>query len=312
MEDQEFLEEEDPRDRERREHPDPSRKMSDFQRLGQVVGSPGLSPSWLTLEKTKIECICRVCGEGFPGSVTMHGDKERPWSRSNLCPRCEAIQVDEEKSRAALERYQEREYWKRHCGIPRSHWDKTFDNYKTKKRSIVKALFDWTANFPTESSDYPSIILFGEENGLGKTHLAAAVQIMLIDIWPYRHCPTRMISGPALLDRFYESYQARALESKADILRDLRSIRLLVLDDVGKNEKIGDHTRGTYYEIIADRIDCGWPVIITTNLPLEPIQNERSLVDLMGKATVSRLVGMSRTNYFELKGPDWRKKRLQV
>jgi DNA replication protein DnaC len=94
-------------------------------------------------------------------------------------------------------------------------------------------------------------------------------------------------------------------ETEEMVYHQLRGVRLLVLDDVGK-EKPSTHTREVYFYIIDERLKLGLPVLITSNLPVE---GPGSLEELMGRAVVSRLIGMCQGNCFELKGEDFRRRK---
>ena len=87
-----------------------------------------------------------------------------------------------------------------------------------------------------------------------------------------------------------------------DIYNELRGLRLLLLDDVGK-EKPSDFTRELYWYLINERVSCGLPVVMTCRLPLE---GKDSLTELMGVDTVDRLYGMT-GGYIEiLEGTSYR------
>jgi DNA replication protein DnaC len=233
-------------------------------------------------------------------------------SRSSWCKACDAkfahLEEIQEKTRKAQMRVQ----WRDH--LPRLFRGKTFEKFDPEGfETVYKAVMKWVDDFPMQElpADYQSMILYSQEPGVGKTHLACAAALVLIDKWTGRVCPVRFVSGPRLLDRVYNSYKNGATETKTDILYDLKGSRLLILDDVGK-EKPSEHTRLVYYELIEERMEVGWPVFITSNLPLDPGDAPVSLVDLMGAPAVSRLVGMTQGNYYELVGQDWRERNLHV
>ena len=94
-------------------------------------------------------------------------------------------------------------------------------------------------------------------------------------------------------------------ETEEMVYQQLRGVRLLVLDDVGK-EKPSAHTREVYFYVVDERLKLGLPVLITSNLPLNGTD---SLEELVGRATVSRIVGMCQGNCFELKGDDFRMRK---
>ena len=63
-----------------------------------------------------------------------------------------------------------------------------------------------------------------------------------------------------------------------EIYEKLKGVRLLILDDVGK-EKPSDFTRELYWYLINERVASALPVVMTCRLPLE---GNNSLQELMG------------------------------
>ena len=76
--------------------------------------------------------------------------------------------------------------------------------------------------------------------------------------------------------------------NRNDIIRDLNTYDLLVLDDVGA-ERDSDYMHGRMFEIINARELSGLPLIITTNLNKTDMANAR---DSTMKRIYSRIRGM--------------------
>ena len=94
--------------------------------------------------------------------------------------------------------------------------------------------------------------------------------------------------------------------------------RILVYDDLGTYEtKNLDWVQGIYYNLFDGRKEAGAGLLITTNLPLETLQNgafNSPLEDRMGKRVFSRVMGQVErlTNYVDLFGvPDYRTRGLR-
>jgi DNA replication protein DnaC len=226
--------------------------------------------------------------------------------RCNLCQVCEALieaqQRADTTARQETERKERLARWT--VQLPFETRTATIESFDPKhNKKTVAAVQRWLEGYT--SGPYPSLILYSSFYGVGKTHIACAIANDVMGRWQGHFCPVRFVNGPRLLDRIKDTYRNDAHETKADVLRDLRDARLLILDDVGK-EKPSDHTREVYYEIVEDRISTGWPVVVTSNLPLEA-KTGRTLTDLMGGAAISRLISMCKGNYFELTGPDHRR-----
>jgi len=118
-------------------------------------------------------------------------------------------------------------------------------------------------------------------------------------------CPVRFEKGPGLVRRVRATYGIRDGDSRhereEDIYDELKGVKLLLLDDAGK-EKPSDFTRQLYWSVIDERVTSGLPVVMTCRLPLD------SLADLMGEDTVDRLYGMARGQIETLTGESYRRR----
>ena len=269
--------------------------------------------------KTK-EIVCQGCGRSFQGEVSIFRlfGKTRE-IRPRECPECQEAREVEERRLAEEERrlqqLKTKLMWRRSCGIPEYLQEKTFANFDWHfQRTVYNAVKNWAEQFSIEAArGYPSLILCSEGYGQGKTHLAVAACNTVIDSWngdpEHVICPIRFESGPGLVRRIRATYNIPPNqpyhETEETVYNQLRGAKLLVLDDVGK-EKPSAHTREVYFYIIDERLKLGLPVLITSNLPLE---GPESLEELMGGATVSRLIGMCQGNCFVLKGDDFRRRK---
>lgn len=133
-------------------------------------------------------------------------------------------------------------------------------------------------------------LLFLGQVGTGKTHLAAAIV-------------NRIMSTYALPVRFITSIELfgilKDFDNQTEILTELKSIPLLVIDDLGK-EKATDWNREKLFEIINSRYESCLPMVITSNNTPEELENN------LGKATFSRICEMCKAVI--MNGDDWRKK----
>ena len=275
----------------------------------------------MTPETHLEEVECKTCHQKFTAQVHIYrfGARERK-VYPHECPECKQKREERERLEAAEENRLRlialREKWRKSCGVPLWMLDKTFENFEA---DLQKAAYKQAFNYANQLSlddpiGYPSLILYSEGNGVGKTHLAIAVVNKAIDSWngdPDRSvCPIRFESGPGLIRRIRATYNIGIdayHEREEDVYNQLRGVRLLILDDVGK-EKPSEHTREVYFYIIDERYKAGLPVVITSNLPLD---GQLSLSELMGVSTVDRLIGMSRGKVIELKGKSYRQLRKQ-
>lgn len=266
------------------------------------------------------ELECETCHQKFSGEVKMfHIGGVEKRLHPHECPTCKAKRKERERLEAEEENRRRltdlRGKWRWSCGISQWMVTKTFDNFEVAlQKAAHKVTYDYASGLNLEKPlGYPSIILYSAANGVGKTHLAIAIANLAVDNWnggSDYFCPIRFESGPGLIRRIRATYNVGPHadhEREEDIYNQLRGVKLLILDDVGK-ERPSEHTREVYFYIIDERYKAGLPVVITSNLPLD---GQPSLCDLMGAGTVDRLLGMSRGKVIELKGKSYRQLRKQ-
>ena len=288
--------------------------------LGRMSPPNGKKPPNQT---TQVEqCHCETCGADFEAEVTTYyiGERERqvkPWE----CPACkEKRQAEEAAEREEWlkeARAEQREKWRRQCGIPEHLLSRsTFDTFETgyqdkARKNCLKYAQGLNLDDPR---GYRSLILYSSKPGVGKTHLMVAIANYAIDNWngelemhhwgPEGRCPIRFEKGPGLVLRVRATYSIRQKddhhEREEEIYNQLKGVKLLLLDDVGK-EKPSDFTRQLYWSIIDERVTSGLPIVMTCRLPLD------SLVELMGEDTVDRLYGMARGQVETLTGESYRR-----
>jgi len=271
------------------------------------------------------ECRCETCGATFPAEVTTYhiGGRERvvrPWE----CPACkekrEAEAAAEREEWLKEARVEQQERWRRQCGIPehllsRSTFDSFEQGYQDKAFKNCRRYAEGL-NLD-DPRGYRSLILYSPVPGVGKTHLMVAITNYAIDHWngepetdrwgsPATRCPIRFEKGPGLVLRVRATYSIREKddrhEREEDIYNELKGVKLLLLDDVGK-EKPSDFTRQLYWSVIDERVTSGLPVIITCRLPLD------ELAELMGEDSVDRLYGMTRGQVETLAGESYRRRK---
>ena len=265
---------------------------------------------------TQVEdCRCENCGITFESEVTTYniGGRVREF-RPRECPACKDKRETEEA--AERQRYLEaaraeaRENWRRQSGIPEYLLASTFASFERDRHDkALKNCLKYAQGFNlADPRGYRSLILYSPQPGVGKTHLMVAIANYVMD-----HCegelgiihrPIRFEKGPNLVRRVRATYSIRHgdnyHEREEDIYNELKGIKLLLLDDVGK-EKPSDFTRDLYWSVVDERVTRGLPVVITCRQPLD------SLGDLMNPDTVDRLYGMTGGQVETLTGESYRR-----
>lgn len=172
--------------------------------------------------------------------------------------------------------------------------------------------------------DYPSAekgLLLSGRSGVGKTHLAVAALKELI-----RRGHAGLFSDyRELLKEIQSSYNPSSESTEMGILEPIRTVEILVLDDLGAS-KPSDWVRDIVGIVLNARYNERRTTIITTNylenpqadgesvrLPngkLVPAVREDSLEQRIGARMRSRLYEMCRT--VEITAPDFRRERTQA
>lgn len=259
---------------------------------------------------------CQSCGEKFLAEIvvvqygsriTEYGGKECPACREATDSRERA---QEEQVREG-QRVQLREDFRRRCGLPPKFQAKNFENFEGTPKAFEVAK-RYAEEFPVEDPrGCPSLILHSPVNGVGKSHLAAAVANRIIERWRGDPnlgpgSPVLYLTAPALLLRVRSTYDRKDQlwhETEEDVYRELRGVPLLIVDDVGK-EAPSEHTQRVYFHIIDERYGHELPVLIVSNLNMD------ELVHLMGRAVVSRLAEMAQGQVVKVSGRDYRYSKI--
>lgn len=164
---------------------------------------------------------------------------------------------------------------------------RTFDSFD---RSKDQDAYDKCLAYAKECRDKErNCLLLVGGYGTGKTHLAASIANKLMD------------DGiPVLFDTFsghLNKLKAEFNGGKSVYLNQMKTVDMLVLDDIGK-EKQSEWSESIMFDVINYRYEHLLPMVMTTNL-----RND-SLKEYLGGAIWSRLCEMSQG--VRTKGKDYR------
>lgn len=154
-------------------------------------------------------------------------------------------------------------------GIKKRFQQRTFPNFRCdtpdrkKNYQIAKEYAD---NFAHHKARGDGLYIEGT-NGTGKTHLAAAIALQLINEGIPVICKT---SSDLLMDirRTFDSSST----NEAQVLDIYKRVDLLIIDDLGK-EQCSDWSMSTLYSILNDRYEDMKPTIVTTNYNADGLVN---------------------------------------
>lgn len=268
------------------------------------------------------ECECRTCGGKFQGEVTTFFLFQPPREvRARECLACRQKREEEEKMLEEQEREVQRialrERWRKECGIPWGLHCTRFEDFEPEfQRRALRLCRQYAENFDLDNPrGMPSLYLYSQEPGVGKTTLMACIATHLIDNWrgdpSSTGLPIRFENGPGLVRRVRATYNIPEVqkpyhETEEQVCAQLCTVKLLMLDDLGK-EKPSDFTRELYWYLIDQRISRGLPMVVSSRLPLEV---GGPLEELVKYDTVNRLVGMCRGKIVTLTGASYRTRKL--
>ncbi len=145
------------------------------------------------------------------------------------------------------------------------------------------------------------LLLMGQ-CGVGKTHLAVAVLLEIID----QGKPGRLLFSnfQELIQQIMMTFDSNQALSKTEILTPVVEADLLVMDELG-SQKPTDFVRDMLYHVINTRYNEKRVTIFTTNYLDNPSQRDESLESRIGTRLRSRLWEMSDPVMIE--GDDYRR-----
>lgn len=165
--------------------------------------------------------------------------------------------------------------------IPREYRDASFEhsNIATMPRDAVRHVRSYVEGLPERLAEGDGLWISGGV-GAGKTWLAMLVARYAIE----QGRGVAVYSVPRLLSEIRRTYDGEGM-STLELLDQLTSVSLLVLDDVG-TERSNPWVLEQLYTIINERWQERRSIVLTTNLDRDAMQEQ------IGERTVSRLEGM--------------------
>ncbi len=276
--------------------------------------------------------ICQDCGNEFVYEVNsiLTAISYQP----QLCGECSARHLaDETAAQQAKEQVEKqrrlrdiREQWRRECGITARYTDVRFETWQSGRPgnvdSIYKKCLAYADTFPlVRPQGYHSLVITIAETapkqfkdnprswGVGKTHLVNAIAHRILDRSQgeiYR-CPVHVTTEPDLFRRIQTTYNG-GRENEEAIINQLVRVPLLILDDIGKEER-RDMTfvQRILFAVINGRYNNLLPVVLTTN------KTQKELRQYLGgegsnEAAFDRLAEMCGGEFAGIKGESYRRR----
>jgi DNA replication protein DnaC len=233
-------------------------------------------------------------------------------TRTGVCPECggRGWKVESDGGagtavRCDCAKRQRGEFYLAHAGIPERYLRCRLDNFKAtvsadakirqqltrahkQCRLYVDSFLDLEENRFRESG-----LIFIGPPGIGKTHLAVAVLIELIERYKLRG---RFVDFTSLLHQIQSTFDPGSPESKRQVLDPVIDAEVLVLDELGA-QKPTDWAKDMLYLIMNTRYTARRPTLFTTNYRLddggEGADDPQALASRLSPLLVSRLYEMA-------------------
>lgn len=254
---------------------------------------------------------CMFCGAKLLFRPVKHPFENRVSFYANpytcICPKAQKAEERhrEEMRQEFIRKQQEREAAEKMerirqlfkiSSLPARFSDRTFDNFERNNNNehAFRTAYEYADHFGVYQGEG---LLFSGQVGTGKTHLAAAIAIHLLN----GQIPVIFGTVTTLLGRLKQTYSKESAETEREILDALTTANLLILDDIGK-EKPTTWVQQMLYEVVNTRYENRKSLVVTTNCDMKDLETRMPDV---GPAIVSRLLEMCQG--VKLNGPDRRK-----
>ncbi|HNT33958.1 MAG TPA: ATP-binding protein [bacterium] len=165
------------------------------------------------------------------------------------------------------------------ANIPPIFEDKSFDTFENPTPEHEKDL-KWAREYVKNySSTNKRGVLFIGHPGVGKTHLAISILRELI----LKGYTGLFFNMNDLLQEIRATFDENSSATEFDILERLLGVDVLVLDDVGAQERISGFVLDRFYTLVNGRYQANKTLIVTTN------SDPKTLEQRLQAHTISRL-----------------------
>lgn len=234
---------------------------------------------------TQVNGKCSVCGERL--TMTIKG-----YTVNRMCA-CVREKVHERQKRTE---YTDKDIARKKCFAGNSKYmAATFESSEDKESKPYLIAKGYANKFRDMKKQGKGLLLWGTV-GSGKSYLSACIANELID------------KGYSVLYRSFVDLATRMHDygvTEADVIDDVCKPALFVLDDLGAERKT-EWMQEKVLQIINARLERNLPIIVTTNITLEDMANEKETQ----QARIYNRV-MEMCNPVKVVGSSWRTKALK-
>lgn len=234
---------------------------------------------------SKLNEKCEICGQNLYKQYEILG---RLRTVRVMC-KCECNKYNKKREQdEAFEKQIRLKKLIKNSLMDKKFIESTFENWDFKKgtQQMYKLGKKYVENFKKCKEEGLGLLIYGQP-GNGKTYLSSCIANELLK----QYIPVICVSINGLLSRIQETYNKWGKEAETDVIRGLCNADLLIIDDLG-TEKATDWSRSMIYNIIDSRYRSNLPLIITTNLDIDPKETNGILTEMYNRRTEDRILEM--------------------
>jgi DNA replication protein DnaC len=255
----------------------------------------------------KYKLPCPGCGNETASGLFYRITNQYDWLQAGETMKCsicrdeEAFKIYQNKSLEELRSLVGKRLTNDYFLLPEGLKKAGFNNYEETNKVTAgakgKAVL-YTKTFLASEDGRHNLLITGNP-GTGKTKLCVAIARNIKE----KGFIVGFLTTGELLSMIKATYQKGAAKTETEILKDIKRLDCLILDDLGSEASSGnnDWKLKTIFEIVNSR--SGKPTIYTSNL------TEEDLVNAVGSRVFSRLY--DNTKFIDLFTDDYRKNLIK-
>lgn len=267
---------------------------NDLKPINQLLNTEQNLRTWTSQVQ---ETACADCGETIRIMKMPILGGSRKGELQEFRSRCfctdRPLAEEAEKDRAMKMYNKALEIFDRFSLVPPELQLATFENYKPKNEQMLFALRLCKRYVEVFNKQSPKNLLIYGSFGVGKSHLAVAMQQELMK----KGITCIFVFLPDLLDMFTDSYNKNSEVTEGEIMKSLKSVDVLVIDDLGAEGTLSDFGKRKLVSIVNGR--QGKDTHFTSNFGPE------QLYEFLGERIFSRIMNPN-TETCEIDGENHR------